>query len=106
MHPTMLSSLPIHKIKSDATWATEVVLNRVEYINFARKTKCGKKQILMNRNFSSADYIPVHHFKTANFKNVAEENMFFLSKPPKKWANKSDCHEWPCTAPRNVVLKF
>ena len=32
--------------------------------------------------------------------------MIYLDAPPAAWADPTDCGEWPCTAPRNVVLEF
>lgn len=33
-HITMASPLPMHKIKSEATYGTEVLLRRIEFHNF------------------------------------------------------------------------
>jgi hypothetical protein len=35
-----------------------------------------------------------------------KEAIAFLYDPPKGWANPTDCVEFPCTAPSNVVIKF
>ena len=32
--------------------------------------------------------------------------MIYIEDPNPWWANPTDCGEWPCTAPNNVVLKF
>lgn len=60
----------------------------------------------MQRNFSAADYIPRHRFINTVFNNVEEAAVIYLADPPMSWANPTDCIEWPCTAPENVVLSF
>jgi hypothetical protein len=40
-HITMASALPIHNIKSIATWSTTVKLFNVKFYNFKTKTKLG-----------------------------------------------------------------
>lgn len=74
LHPTMASSLPVHKIKSYASWGTEVVLTRVNFNNFQSEVtrKCGRKHTAMQRNPSAADYIPTHLFKFSKFTDVIE----------------------------------
>ena len=32
--------------------------------------------------------------------------MAYINDPNPAWANPTDCNEWPCTAPENVVLQF
>jgi len=43
LHPTMPSSLPIWKIKSNGSWGGNVVLDNVNFNNFKGKTECGAK---------------------------------------------------------------
>jgi hypothetical protein len=50
--------------------------------------------------------IPLHYFNNIKFVNVTEEALVWIEKPNPAWANPTDCHEWPCTGPENVVLKF
>lgn len=38
--------------------------------------------------------------------NVAMEALAYIYDPKEAWANISDCGEWPCTGPENVVIKF
>lgn len=45
-------------------------------------------------------------FENTVFENVEERAVAWLEDPNPGWANPTDCGEWPCTAPRNVVLKF
>lgn len=106
LHPTMASQLPVHKIKSYAAWGAEVTIKNVSFNNFSSMTECGKKQTTMQRNKYSADYIPRHKFINTVFNNVEEAAVIYLKDPDIAWANPTDCIEWPCTAPENVVLSF
>ena len=58
------------------------------------------------RNKYAADYIPTHEFIGTKFVDVTEKAVAYIEKPNPAWANPTDCTEWPCTAPENVVLKF
>ena len=106
LHPTMPSTLPIQKIKSNGSWGGNVKLENVNFNNFASKTQCGAKQHAIKRNKSSSDYIPINEFKYTKFRNVQNEAVIFIDDPPQGWANPTDCGDFPCTAPNNVVLKF
>lgn len=108
LHPTMMSSLPIHKIKSYAAWGAIIKLNNVNFNNFDSDTtrNCGNKQRIIGRNKYAADYIPLHDFDGSTFNNVAENAVAYIKDPNPGWANPTDCIEWPCTAPENVVLHF
>ena len=37
---------------------------------------------------------------------MGEQAFIWLEDPDPSWANPTDCIEWPCTAPNNVVLQF
>jgi hypothetical protein len=106
LHPTMASKLPIYKIKSYGSWGGEVTLTRVNFHNFedAETRKCGKRHTTIQRNPSASDYIPVHKFINTKFTNVSENAVAYINDPNPGWANPTDCVEWPCTAPENVVL--
>jgi len=103
----MASKIPIHKIKSDASWGTEVEVFRVTFKHFLTDTTaCGGMQRVFERNPTSADYIPQHYFDTVTFDDVADTALIWLEKPNANWANPTDCGDFPCTAPDNVVLHF
>ena len=107
LHPTMASALPIHKIKSYGSWGGEVLLENVNFSNFVSgTTKCGSRQTTMARNPYSSDYVPMHKFVNSKFTNVAEQALIYINDPNPGWANPTDCIEWPCTAPENIVLQF
>lgn len=40
------------------------------------------------------------------FEDVSDDALAFLNDPNPGWANPTDCVEWPCTAPENVVMIF
>ena len=48
----------------------------------------------------------MHKFTNCKFRDVDEESLIWFETAPKSWANISDCGQWPCTAPENVVLSF
>lgn len=104
----MASKLPIYKIKSYGSWGGEITLTRVNFNNFenAETRKCGKRHTAIQRNPSASDYVPVHKFKNTKFSNVSENAVAYINDPNPGWANPTDCVEWPCTAPENIVLLF
>lgn len=61
---------------------------------------------MIQRNPYASDYIPMHKFMSSTFDNVNEAAVAYINDPNPGWANPTDCIEWPCTAPENVVLKF
>ena len=38
--------------------------------------------------------------------NVEKDALVWIEDPPQGWANPTDCGNFPCTAPENVILKF
>jgi hypothetical protein len=106
LHPLKKSSLPVFKIKSYATFDSTVEVSNMEFSDFESQTRCGKKQVIFARNPSAADRIPLHNFNGITFNNVAEDALAYIEDPSPGWANPTDCGDWPCTAPENVVLKF
>lgn len=48
----------------------------------------------------------MHEFKNTKFREVENNAVVFIEDPKASWANPTDCGEWPCTAPNNVILKF
>ena len=108
LHPTMASQLPVHKIKSYGAWGGNIQLTRVSFNNFDSPTtvSCGNKQRAITRNKYASDYIPLHKFEGTIFNEVTDSAMIWIEDPNPGWANPTDCIEWPCTAPENVVLMF
>jgi hypothetical protein len=106
VHITMASALPMEKIKSYGAWGPEVEIERVTFQDFAAKTRCGNKQVVFKRNKSASDYIPLHKMKSCTFVDVEDGAFAKFDESPENWANVSDCGEWPCTAPENIVMNF
>jgi len=108
LHPTSASSFPIHKMKSYAIWGGTITLTDVTFSGFAGTTVggCDRRSVAITRNNFAADYIPIHSFVNTEFINVNENGVAFIRDPNPGWANPTDCIEWPCTPPENVVIKF
>lgn len=54
----------------------------------------------------ASDYIGPSDFENITFRNVENKGMVYMWDPNPKWANKKDCGEFPCTAPKNTVYSF
>jgi hypothetical protein len=106
LHPEKKSSLPISKIKTYGVFNAKVQVHDMEFHDFSETTKCNKAQHVFERNPTSADYIPIHEFSRIKFTNIDEDALVWLEDPNPGWANPTDCGDWPCTAPENVILKF
>ena len=106
LHPTMKTLLPIHKIKSNASWGGRVEMYRVNFHNFLAETDCGARQSVFGRNPTAADYTPLHEFDQSRFTDVEDAAMAWFEPSPMKWAVIDDCGEWPCSGPENIMLKF
>ena len=98
--------MPMHKIKSYGAWGPEVTITNVQFHNFDASTRCGSKQVIFARAKSASDYIPLHKFDQCRFTDVEDSAVFFMESPDQKWANPTDCGDFPCTAPKNTVLQF
>jgi len=102
----MSSALPVYKIKSAGSWGGRFESDGMDFYNFHPKTLCDAKQRAIALNKYASDYIPVHEFKNSRFEGVTDAALAFFYKPPQGWSNISDCGEFPCTGPSNVVMKF
>ncbi len=47
-----------------------------------------------------------HTFSNIVFDTVTTSGLLFIYDPPTAWANPTDCVEFPCTAPENLLLSF
>jgi len=99
LHITKASALPPHKIKSDASWGSKVVLNRLEFRDWNATTREGMRSQIFTVNKNSPDYVPMHEFYDTKFINVEADAMSYIFDPPQGWANPYECGEFPCTAP-------
>lgn len=81
-------------------------MDHIEFHDFTSQTRCGRTQHVFERNPSASDGIPLHYFDHIKFVNVTDDALVWIEAPNPGWANPTDCGEWPCTAPENVVMKF
>lgn len=103
----MPSPLP-HWIKSikQGAWGARATYKNLEFHNFKAKTGQGLPQIAVSVPPDASDYIPPQHFDGVTFNNVENDAMTLLFDPPQAWANIKDCGNFPCTAPKNVVMNM
>ena len=57
-------------------------------------------------NKSGSDLIMPHIFKNVKYDGVSKKSFIYLMNPPEGWANLTDCVDFPCTAPQNLLLQF
>jgi len=112
LHPTKKSEEPLSKIKSNGAFGGKVEVSDVTFKKFADVTRCGREQFVLERNPTSADYIPMHTFERTTFESVADSALAEIEKPNPDWATTSpietaeNCGNITCTGPENVVLSF
>lgn len=107
VHITMPSSLPMYKAKSNASFGGNSYITNTEFIGFESDTnRCGAQQKAITLNPSGSDNIVTARFEDVKFTDVSTGGFGYFYDPMPGWAGISDCGEWPCTAPENIVLKF
>jgi hypothetical protein len=52
------------------------------------------------------DYTPTLEFYNTIFQDVEHDAMSNLKAPLNSWANPTDCGNFPCTGPMNVLYSF
>lgn len=60
----------------------------------------------MGPNTFASDNIHIQNFKNTVLDNVHTDAVAHIYEPPSKWANPTDCGNFPCTAPQNAIVKF
>lgn len=45
-------------------------------------------------------------FYDTEFENVESDAIAFIMDPKPGWANIADCGNYPCTAPKNVLIEL
>ena len=105
-HPTSPPMKPHFKTMSAAAWSGVTKLYRNEFINWQPRGSAGGNQYVICLNPFGSDYIQPQHFYDTKFTNVDPEAMTWLMSPSPGWANPTDCVEFPCTAPYNVLFSF
>ena len=104
--PAAASKKPYHKIKSYGAWGGQSYLTGNEFINWTTKTREGATNGIICLNDYGADYVAPHYFFDTKINNVDPGAIAYLMAPLAKWANPSDCVDFPCTAPLNVLFTF
>jgi hypothetical protein len=66
----------------------------------------GKTQTALLIGGSASDYIPPQDFDDILFNNVENSAMTYVWNPPQGWATVTDCGDFPCTGPKNVVFNM
>lgn len=57
-------------------------------------------------NPTASDIVaPMYAYDTV-FENVEDAALVYFYDPPQKWAGITDCGNFPCTAPSNVLASF
>ena len=106
IHPSMPSSRPFHKSKSYGAFGGTAIVRGNEFINFGSKTPEGRKNSIICILKTASDWIVPHSFIDNKLTNVGVGALAYIMHPPRGWANPSDCVEFPCTAPLNVIFDF
>lgn len=82
LHPTMASSLPVYKIKSEGAWGGNIQITNTKFANWLNgKTQCGAKQHIFQRNPNGSDKIPIHYFSGSIFERVDQWSFAWLKDP-------------------------
>lgn len=107
LYPTSASAHPIYKIKKQASYHTDIDIYNMRFHNFDSEfTLCGARQHGIKVHKYSSDYTALHRFHNTLLDNVNDNSFAFIMDPNPGWAGVTDCGEWPCTAPSNIVFNF
>mmetsp|Transcript_29621 Transcript_29621/g.95059 ORF Transcript_29621/g.95059 Transcript_29621/m.95059 type:complete len:1807 (+) Transcript_29621:66-5486(+) len=66
---------------------------------------CGRPSYAISTNPESPDLIPNARYSGLTWADTDAGARYHSDQPPGKWANPTDCGDFPCTAPLNVVGK-
>lgn len=82
-------------------------MTNIRFFNFAsEKTYCGRDQRLFRLNPYASDIVPRMQLTNSYFENVNQDALAYLFNPPNEWAVLDDCGSFPCTGPKNVLIRF
>lgn len=105
LHPTGASSLPISGPHEPGSWGSISTMTNIHFHDFqTKKTKCGGNQAAFGNNVGFSDYIPKASVTDVTFTNVHDDAVAYMFNPPKKWINVTDCGNFNCTGPKNVLV--
>lgn len=97
-----------YAVMSNAARGNTCKFSKVVFKDFpGTGTRCSTSAVrVFEIHPKASDLIMQHIFENIELKNVKSESLLFIMDPPKGWANLTDCVEFPCTAPENVLLSF
>jgi hypothetical protein len=55
---------------------------------------------------AAPDFIATHYFRDNIFEDCELDSFTYVPFPPSAWANPTDCGNFPCSAPLNVLFRF
>jgi hypothetical protein len=107
LHPTGESALPIYGAHEPGSWGTTTSFKNMYFHDWqSKKTVCGGKQAIFGNNLDFSDYVPKQSFDGVTFENVHEDAVAYLYNPPAKWINVTDCGNFNCTGPKNILVNI
>jgi hypothetical protein len=104
---TLLGKLmfPLTGMSKDPAFTGEFRYSNIYLGNFNNSAACSTQQTAIVSNENSPDFISPSVFTNVIVENVPEGSLFYIHDPKEAWANIEDCNEFPCTAPRNVIIR-
>lgn len=107
LHPTGASALPIYNAHEPGSWGTVTSFKNMYFHDWqSKKTACGGNQAIFGNNLGFSDYVPKQSFDGVTFENVHDDAVAWLYDPPKAWINVTDCGNFACTAPKNILVNI
>lgn len=105
LHPTGSSALPIYKAHEPGSWGSISKMTKIHFHDFqTKKTNCGGSQAAFGNNLGFSDYVPKTSAEDVTFTNVHDDAVAYWYNPPKKWINVTDCGNFNCTGPKNILV--
>jgi len=105
VHPTMVPSMPYYEPMGSGHWEGYISVSNNEFRHFASTTRTGKRNTMI-KNHPLPDHQQIQYFSNNKFVNCDQSNFAHISAPKAGWAGISDCGNFPCTAPLNVLWEF
>ena len=106
--PFVYPPLGFYSVMSNAMRGNTCKFSKVVFKDFpGTGTRCNTRAVRIYETHPKAsDLIMQHIFSNIVLNNVSAETFVFLMDPPPGWVNLTDCVDFDCTAPENVLLSF
>ncbi len=106
--PYVYPTMGFHHIGGEATRGKQSIVRNMTFANFQSTGGCvaGSNTALLNIHPEASDLIMEHIFGNITYISVEHDKFMYLMDPPAGWANPTDCGDFPCTAPENVLITF